>query len=406
MEHQDFYQDFLKTFFKITSIGWSETVGVNRLALNENDLLARAELESQLKAINAIIKHDDGGNIYGIIGEGHEETISIGSHMDSVPNGGRYDGMYGVIGGLQILKKYARSNINKRLILIDFTNEEGARWQPSLLGSGLATEALTKDFVYSRKDSQGISFEEALKKSGYMGSKDNRIKYQNPNYYLELHIEQGPVLEREGFQIGIPKGIVHLIEERYTFVGEANQAGPTPMKYRKDALVAASRFIFGVREMAKNSASDLVMTVGQIQNIPNVYNVIPGKVSLTLDIRSPEKEVAEEYSSRTKELAEKIASEEGVSLTKERLWVFERTIFDEDLIKEIEKACQSLGFKYKIMESWAGHDAYHMSKITRTAMIFIPSHNGRSHCKEEYSSDEDLIRGFKVLEKTVESLMR
>ncbi len=390
----------------MTGIGWSKSEGVNRLALNKYDLLARSDLEKQLGTLNAAIKHDDAGNIYGSLCEGRKETISIGSHMDSVPNGGRYDGFYGVVSALQVLRAYSNTNLKKALTLIDFTNEEGSRFQPSLLGSGLATEAFKKEFVYSRMDDQNHTFESVLEQSGFLGSSDNRIKAQNPDYYLELHIEQGPVLEQDGVSIGIPKGIVTLIVDRYLFEGESNQAGPTPMGSRKDALVGASRFVSGVREMAKNRGPDLVMTVGKIQNMPNAYNVIPGKVSLNLDIRSPDKTTAEEYSEIAKELSKHIANEEGLSVSQEKLWVTETTIFDEDLTTEIEKACKSLGFNYKFIYSWPGHDAQYMNRITRTAMIMIPSHNGRSHTKEEFSSDEDMIKGLKVLEKTVESIMR
>lgn len=390
----------------MTSIGWSEAEGVNRLALNEYDLLARSDLEEQLRTLSAVVKHDDAGNIYGSLGEGKRETISIGSHMDSVPNGGRFDGFYGVVSALQVLKDHSGDGVRKGLTLIDFTNEEGSRFQPSLLGSGLATEVFKKEFVYSRKDDQGQSFESALQMSGFLGNADNRIKKQNPDYYLELHIEQGPVLEQEGISIGIPKGIVTLIVDQYSFEGESNQAGPTPMKDRKDALVGASRFVSEVRDMARQRGPDLVMTVGKIQNFPNAYNVIPSKVLLNLDTRSPEKETAEEYSGRAKELANTIAEEEGVAVNHEKLWITETTIFDEELTKEIEKACKDLGYSYKFIYSWPGHDAQYMNRITRTSMIMIPSHNGRSHAKEEFSTDDDLVKGLNVLEKTVDSLMK
>lgn len=402
MKHPNFIDDF----HRMTNVGWSEADGVNRLALNNYDILARSDLEEQLNALNAAVKHDDAGNIYGSLGEGEKETISIGSHMDSVPNGGRYDGFYGVVSALQVMKDFNGSGLRKGLTLIDFTNEEGSRFQPSLLGSGLATGVFKKEFVYSRKDDQNRSFGEVLEKTSFLGSSDNRIKRQDPDYYLELHIEQGPVLEKEGISIGIPKGIVTLIVDRYSFEGESNQAGPTPMDTRKDALVAASRFVSGVRDMAKKRGPDLVMTVGKIQNLPNAYNVIPSKVSLNLDTRSPEKKTAEEYSARAKELASSIADEEGVLVRQEKLWITETTLFDEDLTKEIEKACKNLGFDYKFIYSWPGHDAQYMNRITRTAMIMIPSHNGRSHTKEEFSTDEDLVKGLKVLEKTVETLVK
>lgn len=398
-------KDFLNNFDKISRIGWFENEGLNRLALNEYDIKARDELILQLSKIDAEINMDDAGNIYGSIGNEKNGMIAIGSHMDSVPNGGRFDGTYGVVSGLQMLKVFSKSDLNKKIMVIDFTNEEGARWQPDLLGSGLATGVFDQDFVYSRTDKNNRRFGAVLKKTRYYGSSENRIKYLKPEYYIEPHIEQGPILEKEGYIIGIPVGIVTDIVENYTFAGESNQAGPTPMNMRKDALVGASKFIFQIYELARKIAPNLVMTVGDIKNLPNVYNVIPGSVKLTLDIRSPDKKLAYQHSKIAKDMAEQIASENGLNLTHEVAWRLDTTLFDQELTKTIEKVCKQLNLKYKFIYSWPTHDAMYMNKITRTAMIMIPSHNGRSHTKEEYSRDSDLISGLKVLKNTLNKLM-
>ena len=291
------YGNFLKNFEKLSKIGWTEKNGTNRVSLNKYDLMARNELVAQLRKIKAEIKFDDAGNIYGITGRGKGDMITMGSHMDSVPNGGRFDGMYGVVAGLQVIKEMSNEGNGKRAAVIDFTNEEGSRWQPDLQGSGLATGVFKKDFAYSRKDEEGLSFGEVLEKTGFLGTAENRVKKLRPDRYIELHIEQGPVLEREGFEIGIPLGIATDIVDFYTFVGESNQAGPTPMSMRKDALVSASKFIQFVNETANKMGTQLVMTVGEIRNTPNVYSVIPGKVQLKLDTRSPDRKIAYEYSS-------------------------------------------------------------------------------------------------------------
>ena len=393
-------EGFLEMFHRLTSVGWDENNGVNRLALNEYDIRARRNLEDEMKRVGAEVSYDDAGLIFGSLGSG--ENTAIGSHMDSVPNGGRFDGFYGVMSAMQILKDGMASG--KKITAIDFTNEEGARFQPSLLGSGMSTGVFTREFTYSRTDSNGVTFGDALEKSGYMGSIENRVKKQDISRYLELHIEQGPVLELEGYQIGIPRGIVTMAVDSVVFTGESNQAGPTPMNVRKDALVAASRFNTAVRDLAAKSGKELVMTVGKLNNYPNAYNVIPGRVELNLDTRSPEKSIAEEYSSMAGEIARKISVEEGVSLKYERSWITETTIFDEDIKKEIEKSCRELNLKYKYLYSWPGHDAQYMNRVVPTAMIFIPSHNGRSHTREEYSSDQDLLNGYSVLKKTVEKL--
>jgi N-carbamoyl-L-amino-acid hydrolase len=396
-------ENFLEMFHRLTSVGWTAETGVNRLALNKYDIQARRNLETEMKAIKADIKHDDAGLIFGTLGAGNDNT-AIGSHMDSVPNGGRFDGFYGVMSAMQILKDLGQGLKNRKITAIDFTNEEGARFQPSLLGSGMSTGVFTKEFTYSRVDSEGISFEEALKKSGYMGMQENRVKKQDVSRYLELHIEQGPVLELEHFNIGIPKGIVTMVVNDISFTGESNQAGPTPMNVRKDALVAASRFAVAVRDMAKSSGKELTMTVGKLNNFPNAYNVIPGYVKLNLDTRSPDIKTAKEYSELAHEIAESIGSEEGVSIDFKEQWTTETTLFDEELRDKIRKSCQELNLKYKELYSWPGHDAQYMNRIVPTAMIFIPSHNGRSHTREEYSSDQDLVNGYSVLKKTVEKI--
>ncbi len=398
------YDNFLNNFDKLSKIGWTEKNGTNRVSLNKYDLMARNELVAQLRKIKAETRFDDAGNIYGITGRSEGEIITMGSHMDSVPNGGRFDGMYGVVAGFQVIKELSNEGNRKRAAVIDFTNEEGSRWQPDLQGSGLATGVFKKDFAYSREDEEGLSFGEVLKKTSFLGTAENRVKKLRPDRYIELHIEQGPVLEREGFEIGIPLGIATDIVDFYTFIGESNQAGPTPMNVRKDALVSASKFIQFVNETANKVGTQLVMTVGEIRNTPNVYSVIPRKVQLKLDTRSPDRKLAYEYSSIALEKAREIAAGGGFQLRHKRGWTLDTTTFDKDLVATIEKVCKKSNLKYKMIYSWPTHDAMYMNRITSTAMIMIPSHHGRSHTKEEYSSDSDLLRGLKVLKSTVDSL--
>ena len=398
------YDNFLNNFDKLSKIGWTEKNGTNRVSLNKYDLMARNELVAQLRKIKAETRFDDAGNIYGITGRSEGEIITMGSHMDSVPNGGRFDGMYGVVAGFQVIKELSNEGNRKRAAVIDFTNEEGSRWQPDLQGSGLATGVFKKDFAYSREDEEGLSFGEVLKKTSFLGTAENRVKKLRPDRYIELHIEQGPVLEREGFEIGIPLGIATDIVDFYTFIGESNQAGPTPMNVRKDALVSASKFIQFVNETANKVGTQLVMTVGEIRNTPNVYSVIPRKVQLKLDTRSPDRKLAYEYSSIALEKAREIAAGGGFQLRHKRGWTLDTTTFDKDLVATIEKVCKKSNLKYKMIYSWPTHDAMYMNRITSTAMIMIPSHDGRSHTKEEYSSDSDLLRGLKVLKSTVDSL--
>jgi len=396
---------FLTTFHSLTDIGWTID-GVMRLALNEYDIKVREELIKILSSIGVDIKVDDAGNIIGELGGKLDDTIAIGSHMDSVPYGGKYDGFYGVIAGLEVLRSTKERGIsNHSITLIDFTNEEGARFQPSLLGSGLSTGVFDKDYVYSRRDKDNMSFEEALRISGFMGDESNRLMYRKPRYYLELHIEQGPVLEEEGYQIGIPLGIAGLSVYEITFKGQSSQAGPTPMDRRRDALVGASKFVTSIRDYAKRQ-ENLRATVGILNVKPNIYNAIPREVRLTIDVRSIERNKIDQAINELVEITKRIADDERLEVEYRHLWTANPVSFSEEVISIVERACRELGMRYKFMYSWAGHDAQYMTKISKVGMIFIPSHLGISHAKEEFSSNEDMLNGLRVLEKVVELLDR
>ncbi|AOL16767.1 Zn-dependent hydrolase [Sulfolobus sp. A20] len=398
-------QRFLNTFHSMTNIGWTEE-GVMRIALNEYDIKVREEVIKLLSSIGSEINIDDGGNIISKVKGKSDELIAIGSHMDSVPYGGRFDGFYGVMAGLEILRGITdhKVRLNHSLCLIDFTNEEGARFQPSLLGSGLTTGVFSRDFVYSRTDKNGISFEKALITSGFMGDKSNRLEYNKPKYYIELHIEQGPILEEEGYQIGIPLGIVGLSVYEFTFRGQSSQAGPTPMSRRRDALIGASKFTTRVRDLVRSKGDSVRATVGIINVLPNVYNAIPRVATLTLDVRSIEKNEREKTINEAINIAKEIADEEKLEVSYRHLWTAEGVDFDKEVINAIERACKELNIRYKFMYSWAGHDAQYMTRISKVGMIFIPSHLGISHAKEEFSSDQDMTNGLNVLEKTINIL--
>ncbi len=397
---------FLDDFEVLSRVGWVEGFGTDRLALGENDIRIRRELIARLSAIGARIKFDDAGNIIAEIGDPSKPAIAIGSHLDSVLGGGRFDGAYGVIAGLEVLRGLRDEVKNHRLMLIDFTNEEGARWIPSLLGSGLTTGVFTRDFVYSRVDKDGITFGDALRASGFMGEEPNRLMHDPPRYYLELHIEQGPVLEREGYQIGIPLGIVNIRVLEIKFAGEANQAGPTPMALRRDAVLAMARFIEFIRDYAliRDSNERLRATVGIINVKPGIYNVIPSEVSFTLDIRSPYEDEVNKAVTYVIDVGRAIAEDLGVGFEHRDLFMHGKVEFDREVIRTIEDTCRDLGLRYRFMWSWAGHDAQYMARISRVGMIFVPSVNGRSHTKEEFTKNEDLINGLKVLAETVRRL--
>jgi len=395
---------FLSEFNRMSRIGWVEGYGMNRLALSENHVAVRMDLMEQLKALGAKVKVDEAGNIIAELGE-QGEAVAMGSHLDSVPGGGRFDGAYGVIAGLEVLRTIKESNVRlrHRLVLIDFNNEEGSRWSPPLLGSGLSCGVYTRDFVYSRVDRNGVRFEDALRNTGFMGSPENNISRNPPRFYVELHIEQGPELYSKGYDIGIPQGIVGIRVVELAFRGSQDHAS-SPLWARRDALTGLVIVKSRLEEYALERVDKLRVTIGRVNVEPNVANVVPGEVRFTVDIRSYDLNIIDETVKYIVENGEDIARRRGLDFEHRDLWYIERTLFDTQVVKTIEEACEELEFKCLKMWSWAGHDAQNMARLSRTGMIFIPSVNGRSHSKDEYSRDEDLVKGLLVLLNVVLAL--
>ncbi len=392
---------FLAEFHSLSRIGWVEGYGMDRLALTPNHVLVRKKLLERLNMLGAVVKVDEAGNIIAELGD-QGEAIAIGSHLDSVPGGGRFDGAYGVIAGLEILRVIKESNLKlkHKLTLIDFNNEEGSRWNPPLLGSGLSCGVYTRDFVYTRRDKDGVTFEEALRSTGFLGDPGNNLSVNPPKFYLELHIEQGPELHSKGYDIGIPQGIVGLKVVELTFKGSQDHAS-SPLSIRKDALSGLALLKSKLEEYTIEQEEKLRTTIGRVNVYPNIFNIVPGEVKFTVDIRSYDLKIIEETVRYLVEVGESIARERNLEFHHETLWHIDRVLFDNQVVKTIEEACIELGFKCIRMWSWAGHDAQNMARISRTGMIFIPSINGKSHSKEEYSRDEDLVKGLLVLLNTV-----
>lgn len=397
---------FLETFRMFSQIGWDGDRGMYRLSLSDNDLKARRLLIEILRSIEASISYDEAGNIIAEIGRG-SDAIAIGSHLDSVPGGGRYDGALGVIAGLEVLRILSLSlvKLRHRIMLIDFTNEEGSRWTPSLMGSGLSTGVYDASYIYSRRDRDGISFGEALERSGFKGQKENNLVNRPPKYYLELHIEQGPELDSEGLQIGIPLGIVSIRSWECIFRGESNHAGTTPMETRRDPLIGFSKLAQRIREYALRRRS-VRATIGRVETYPGVYNVIPEEVWFTIDARSPEDRYLDDFERFVISQGQAIANEEDLEFDLRPSFIVKGARFDEEVVSTIENVCRDLGLRYKRMWSWAGHDAQNMARISRVGMIFVPSIRGKSHSKDEFTRDEDMINGLRVLLETVLRLDR
>lgn len=396
---------FLNNFALSSAIGATKNHGLHRLALSDEDKKMRDQFVELLKRANLQVRIDDFGNIYGRR-EGRMKdapAITFGSHLDTQPYGGRYDGVLGVLAGLEVMETLNDHDIvtDYPLEVINFTNEEGARFNPPILGSGAVTGRFSKDFVYNLKDSEGIRFEDALERINYKGAKENRLA--NVKCYLELHIEQAPTLDEENIDIGIVEGLYGLTRLNVKVKGASNHAGGARMQGRQDALLAACYMVIEANKVT-NEIDNLRTTVGKINNYPNVINVIPGYVEFVVDIRHPQDELRKKATQQLSSNFETIAKMHNVSCETSIEWEYNMVPFDEDLNKAIENVAKKLNYSYMRLYGGPGHDAKYMSTYTPTALIFVKSVKGISHSEEELTYDEDLVKGANVLLHTVLSL--
>jgi N-carbamoyl-L-amino-acid hydrolase len=323
--------------------------------------------------------------------------VMSGSHIDSQPKGGRFDGILGVMGALEVMRTLHENKVQteRPMVIVDWTNEEGSRFAPAMVGSGVWAGALKLDWVYDRKDIAGKRLEDELARIGYKGAAPCR-KFPVHCYY-EFHIEQGPMLERQKKLIGAPKGILCLHWYDIYLNGEANQVGPTPMEGRHDALVATAEMILKVRELPGRMGGNMVATVGEIQNYPNSRNIIPDRVHFTVDIRSWDDELALRAWDLLRKDFEDIAAGHGCPVKIEETWRVNHSPFDEKLVQRVLDVADELSYSSMLWVSGAGHDASYTNHVCPTAMIFVPSIGGRSHVEIENTRWEDCEAGCNVL---------
>lgn len=391
-------EDKIKTFSKFGDTGKG---GITRLSLSPADLEAREEFCKRCKALGMEIKTDDMANIYATIpGEEGLKAIVSGSHLDSVRQGGNYDGVLGVLTALEAAETIITEKIPHKhpITVIVWTNEEGARFEPAMMSSGVITGKFDKDVMLASKDIEGVTFKEALEASGYMGNVKNRMTPQNSMALLELHIEQGPVLEEEKVDIGIVEGVCGMINYEFTFIGQADHAGTTPMKYRKDALYAATKTIQYLHDELDKLDSKLVYTTGKILAHPNIHTVIPDIVKFTLDARHQDPEVIKQVVRIIKSIPKVV---EKCEASYEEAWSRNTVHFSKEFVDYVEKNSKEFGYSYKKMYSGPGHDAQFIIDIIRTTMIFVPSKKGHSHCEKEYTPVENCWKGANMLLQTI-----
>lgn len=387
-------QDKIETFSKFGDTG---TGGITRLSLSKEALEARAEFVNRCKKLGLEVKTDDMANIYAIRkGEEDLPAIVMGSHMDSVANGGNYDGILGVLAGLEVVETIVTENIKTRhpIAVMVWTNEEGSRFDPAMMSSGVVTGKFEKEKMLLSKDTDGVTFGEALDASGYKGDEANRLSAKNYAGYFEMHIEQGPVLELANKEIGIVQGVVGMVNYEIEVLGVSDHAGTTPQHTRKDALYAATKIIGNLWDKLCVIDPELVFTFGRINASPNIHTVIPKEVKFTLDARHKDPEVLEQVVKIIKELEQTV---EKCSVSYKQLWGRETIQFDSSYIQAVEDSTKTLGYTYQDIYSGAGHDAQYVADVLPSTMIFVPSVDGHSHCVEEHTPVEACLKGTNVM---------
>ncbi|MCD2137855.1 M20 family metallo-hydrolase [Salinicoccus halitifaciens] len=383
------FNRFLANLNNSSEIGKVYETGLNRLALTDEDKKMRDVFTEYLRNLGLSVRVDDVGNIYGRKeGEENLAPVVVGSHLDTQPNGGRYDGIAGVLLGLEVIETLLENGIKtKRPIeVVNFTNEEGARFSPPMMASGVLSGEFTRDYVYSTKDKDGLSFGDELERIGYKGRKENRLA--EIHSYVEAHIEQGPILADENLDVGIVTGIQGTSWFEIAVEGDSNHAGTTPMEVRRDPMLAVAEIIHRLEGLAKEKAVKL--TIGKFLAEPNVPNVIPKKVKYTVDVRADENYLREEFIEAMKETVEAVSHDRAVNAEIHELWESPTVKFDEEIIKLITDNSNASGYKSRKIISGAGHDARYINDIAPAAMIFMPSEAGISHDIKEHTEEKYL----------------
>jgi len=386
------------TIEELGRVGATARGGLTRLALSDEDRQGRDLMVAWMRRAGLRVTVDQMGNIFGErAGEPGRPPVMMGSHVDSVPTGGKYDGQLGVLCALEAIRTLNDHRVRTRhpVTLVIFTNEEGARFQPAMIASGVLAGKIPLEDAYNARDKDGLRLVDELERIGYLGAEP--CVPRPVRAYLELHIEQGPQLEEEGLAVGVVEGIVAIAWSRLTIHGVQDHAGPTPMRIRHDALVAAAEVVGGVRGIARELGGALVTTVGALTVTPNIPNAIPGRVALSIDMRDPSDATLDRARQRLDHVVAEACRREGVTYELEHYWRVPYTPFDPEVVAAVERAAGAAGARHRRILSGAGHDAQYMAAIGPAGMVFVPSRDGRSHCEEEFTTMDDIEYGANTL---------
>jgi N-carbamoyl-L-amino-acid hydrolase len=391
------------SLMEMAKIGATQKGGVCRLALTDLDRQARDLFIDWCRTAGCTIKIDKMGNIFARRA-GKDDSLApviTGSHIDSQPTGGKFDGIYGVLSGLEVIRSLndLKYETTRPVEVAVWTNEEGSRFAPAMVASGVFAGVFDLEYGLSRADPSGKTMGEELQRIGYAGSEE--VGKRPVHAFFEAHIEQGPILENEKKTIGIVQGAQGQRWFEVVMTGQEAHAGPTPMKVRKDALVGAAHVVTAVNKIGHSNQPFACATVGMITNSPNSRNTIPGSVFFTVDFRHPDDMILSKMAAELKVAADEACKANGLTMDFKEIWYSPPVKFDANCVAAVKKGAEELGFDAMPIISGAGHDACYLSRVAPTAMVFIPCEDGISHNEIENATKGDCAAGCDVLLRAI-----
>ncbi len=384
---------------EMAKIGPGIAGGNNRQTLTDEDAVGRKLFQSWCEAAGCSMGLDKMGTMFARREGTDPEALPVyvGSHLDTQPTGGKYDGVLGVLGGLEIIRQLNDMNIKTKhpIVVVNWTNEEGTRFAPAMVASGVFAGMHTLDWAYDREDAEGKKLGDELKRIGYQG--DEEVGARKMHAFFELHIEQGPILENENIDIGVVTHGQGLNWLQVTLTGRESHTGSTPMPMRVNAGLGMARITELVNTIALSHAPNAVGAIGHCDVFPNSRNIIPGKTVFTIDFRHPDKAVITDMESQLREGAKKIADDIGLGMEIEQVGGFDPVEFDKECVSAVRNAAVRLGYSHRDLVSGAGHDACWINRVAPTAMVMCPCVDGLSHNEAEDISQEWATAGTNVL---------
>ncbi len=381
------------------------TKGCSRLAFTDADREGRDLVATWMRDLGLKVSIDAVGNVVASTSaDGAAGAVMVGSHIDTVGTGGRYDGNLGVLAGIEVVEATIAAGVELKrpLAVAFFSNEEGSRYPPDMMGSLAYVGGMNVEAVLEVEGTDGTVVGEELDRIGYRGPAP--CPGAVPHAFVELHIEQGPVLDNEGIQIGVVEGVQGISWTELTLIGQSNHAGTTPMAHRKDPMRVAAEIAVAARSIATEIGGSQVATVGSLTLHPNLVNVVPASATMTVDLRNTDEALLQLAEQKLKTLITSVAESEGVEVESRSLARFEPVEFDDRVVGQIDQLAKQKGLSTKRMPSGAGHDAQMMARVCPTGMIFVPSLDGLSHNPSEHTEPQDLVAGAQLLADTLIAL--